>query len=215
MRRVLITIAVLAVLGAAGAATMVWLGMFNVAANEPHWPITHWVLEAARVRSIKASAAGIVAPASLGDERRAVSGTSHFAAHCATCHAAPGVPADEFAEGMYPTPPVLTDAARIYTPGELFWILRHGIKMSGMPAWPDHSDDDLWDIIAFLERLPTMSEQDYGMLIMASMHAGGHHMHGGMQMDMGGGHSVAGQTSSAPDRPGQGPAPTEAAEGKK
>jgi hypothetical protein len=116
---------------------------------------------------------------------------------------------------MYPTPPVLTDAARIYTPGELFWILRHGIKMSGMPAWPDHSDDDLWDIIAFLERLPTMSEKDYGMLIMASMHSGGHHMHGGMQMNMGAGHAMGDPSSSAADRPGQGTAPSEAAESKK
>ncbi len=178
MRRILGTIIVLGALGLAGAAAAIWLGTFNVAATEPHWPLTHWVLETARIRSIKAHATGIVAPADLSDEKRAVTGTSHFAAHCATCHAAPGVPADDLANAMYPKPPVLTEAARTYTPGELFWILRNGIKMSGMPAWPDHSDDDLWDIIAFLERLPTMSEQDYGNLIMASMHAGGHHMHG-------------------------------------
>lgn len=88
------------------------------------------------------------------------------------------------AEGMYPSPPVLTDVAHRYSPAELFWILKHGIKMSGMPSWGDHSDEDLWNTVAFMEKLPTMSEEDYGKLVMASMAAGGHHMHGGH--DMGG-----------------------------
>jgi mono/diheme cytochrome c family protein len=94
------------------------------------------------------------------------------------CHSAPGVETSELAKGMYPAPPVLTHTSKQWSPGELFWIIRNGIKMSGMPAWPDHSDDDIWSIVAFLQKLPGMSEQDYGNLIKESMAAGGH-AHGG------------------------------------
>jgi len=172
-------------LGVAAATALVYSGAYNVAATDRHSGQTHSVFEMARVRSIKAHAAGIAPPADLASEARVVAGTSHFAEHCAMCHTAPGVEAQDLADGMYPKPPVLTDAGTRYSPGELFWIVRNGIKMSGMPAWgADHSDDDLWNTVAFMQRLPTMSEQDYGKLIMASMAAGGHHMHGSMPMPM-------------------------------
>jgi mono/diheme cytochrome c family protein len=178
MRTVLVTVAALAGAAVLGGAAFIYSGAYDVAATAPHWPLTHRILEAARVRSIKAHAAGIVPPGDLGDRARVVAGTSHFAEHCAMCHAAPGVEAQDLAEGLYPKPPVLTDVARRYTPGELFWILKNGIKASGMPSWGDHGDEDLWNTVAFMERLPGMSEQDYGKLVMAAMAAGGHHMHG-------------------------------------
>jgi mono/diheme cytochrome c family protein len=74
---------------------------------------------------------------------------------------------------MYPQPPVLTDSAKEWSAGELFWIIRNGIKMSGMPAWPGRSDDDLWNIVAFLQKLPGMSEQDYGTLVKEAIANGG------------------------------------------
>lgn len=88
------------------------------------------------------------------------------------------------AEGMYPKPPVLNDVAQRYTPGELFWILKHGIKMSGMPSWADHGDDDLWNIVAFLEKLPGMNSSTYQALVARAEAAGGHHMHHDMDMPM-------------------------------
>lgn len=192
MRKIIGTAFVLVFLAAASGAAFIYSGAFNVAATEQHSSVVHALFETARVRSIQTHAAGIVAPADLGSETRIVNGTSHFAAHCAVCHTAPGVEADDMAGGMYPKPPVLTDVARRYTPGELFWILKNGIKMSGMPSWADHGDDELWNTVAFMQRLPGMNEQDYGKLVMASMAAGGHHMHGGPGsgsmggMDMGG-----------------------------
>jgi Cytochrome C oxidase, cbb3-type, subunit III len=87
---------------------------------------------------------------------------------------------------MYPKPPTLTEAAKKWTPSELFWIVKHGIKMSGMPSWADHSDDDLWNAVAFLEKLPGMSEADYEKLVEESKAAGGHTMHGNMPMRMDG-----------------------------
>jgi mono/diheme cytochrome c family protein len=171
------TIAVLVVqiLAAIGIA---FAGMFNVAATDQHWSLTHAIMEAARVRSIRVHAAAIKPPGELGDHKRVVAGTSHFAEHCSSCHSAPGVERGEMAKGMYPSPPILTSAAIQWAPGELFWIIRNGIKMSGMPAWPDHSDEDIWDIIAFLNKLANMSEQDYGNLVKESMEAGGHKAHG-------------------------------------
>src|SRR5262249_31819933 len=152
-----------------------------VAANDPHWSFTHRVLEIARVRSIKAQAGSLKAPGDLGEQAQVVSGTSHFAEHCSSCHTAPGVEASELAKGMYPRPPILTKAAKQWSDAELFWIIRNGIKMSGMPAWPDHSNDDIWSIVAFLKKLPAMSEQDYGNLVKEAMAAAGHKTHGSSQ----------------------------------
>ena len=185
VRRVLGVALGLVLLALVCGAALVWSGVVSVAASDPHLPVTQWVMETARIRSIKMHAAGIVPPGNLDDPARVVGGTAHFAEHCAGCHAAPGVEADDMAEGMYPKPPALTEAARQWTPGELFWILRNGIKMSGMPSWADHGDEALWDLVAFLEKLPVMREQDYGQLVMASTKTGGHHAHG-PGSDMGG-----------------------------
>jgi mono/diheme cytochrome c family protein len=85
--------------------------------------------------------------------------------HCAVCHGAPGVPKGDIAEGMYPQPPDLAVAAKQYSDAELFWILKHGIKMTGMPAWADHSDAELWATVAFVKKLPGMSEAAYAKFV--------------------------------------------------
>jgi mono/diheme cytochrome c family protein len=165
MRTILATILAVVLVQVLGTAAGVYSGVFNVAATDPHWSLTQMVIDVARVRSIKARAPRIAPPVNLADQQRVVAGASHFAEHCASCHSAPGVLSGELAKGMYPQPPVLTDSAKEWSPGELFWIIRNGIKMSGMPSWPGLSDDDLWNIVAFLQKLPSMSEQDYGNLV--------------------------------------------------
>ena len=184
MNRIIVgaLIAVTAI-GAVGV-TVVYSGAYNVAASEPHSGPVFWLLETARVRSIKAHAKGILPPGDLTRQERIDAGASHYTEHCAACHSAPGVQADDMAEGMYPKPPSLTDATKRYTPGELFWILKNGIKMTGMPSWGDHSDEDLWNAVAFLEKLPGMSPGEYQKLKSAAEAAGGHQVHGGMEMPM-------------------------------
>jgi mono/diheme cytochrome c family protein len=174
-RTILGTLTVSFVLLLIAAAVFVFSGFYDVSATAPHWRITQWVMETARVRSIEAHAAGIQVPPKLDDPTKVMIGVEHYAAHCAVCHGAPGVPKGDIAHGLYPQPPNLAEAAKRYSPGELFWILKHGIKMSGMPAWSDHSDDELWATVSFLEKLPGMSEQDYASLVMASLAHGGHH----------------------------------------
>jgi mono/diheme cytochrome c family protein len=176
MRSLVVSVVLVIAFAVLSGLAFIYSGVFDVAAaSEPHWLVTRWVLETARLRSIQTHAAHITAPPGLDAQAQVLTGTAHFAAHCALCHGAPGVPKADLAKGLNPPPPDLADAAHRYSPGELFWILRHGIRMTGMPAWPDHSDEELWAIVAFLHKLPAMSEQDYAKLIMASMAPGGHH----------------------------------------
>ena len=106
--------------------------------------------------------------------RRVLVGIEHYAAHCAVCHGAPGVPKGDIGRGLYPPPPDLAKAVQPYSSAELFWIVKHGIKMTGMPSWSDHSDEEIWATVGFLEKLPAMSEQEYARLLIASMTHGGH-----------------------------------------
>jgi mono/diheme cytochrome c family protein len=174
MRSLLVSLAVLITLFIVGGLAFIYSGMFDVAASKPHWPITSWVFDTVRTRSIKAHASGIEAPPELHDPAKVLVGIEHYAAHCAVCHGAPGVPKGDIGRGLYPPPPDLAKAVRPYSPAELFWIVKHGIKMTGMPSWSDHSDEEIWATVGFLEKLPAMSEQEYARLLMASMAHGGH-----------------------------------------
>jgi cytochrome c553 len=180
MHKIFVTLIVAGFTVTAGAFAIIESGVYNVAATDHHWPLTHWLIETARMRSIERHASGIIPPPGLDDPARLVFGTEHFAAHCAVCHGAPGVPPGDIARGLYPPPPNLAAAASRYTPGELFWIVRHGIKSTGMPAWNDHSEDELWATVAFLEKLPTLDEPAYARLVMQTIAEGGHHHHSGL-----------------------------------
>ena len=179
MRTIIAAILVTGLVVVLGGLASLYSGIYDVSATAPHWAVTRWVLETARTRSIKAHATVIEAPPGLDDPAKIPMGVEHFAAHCAVCHGAPGVPKGDIAAGLYPPPPDLAVTAKLYSGGELFWIIKHGIKMTGMPAWADHSDEEVWAIVAFIEKLPGMTQEEYGKLIMASMAHGGHHHPGG------------------------------------
>jgi cytochrome c553 len=178
MRSVITTLAAVVVLIVLAGIAFVYSGAYYVGADRPHLSVTSWLLNEARNRSIRSHAAGITVPPGLDDRAKILVGVTHFAEHCVVCHGAPGVERGDITEGLYPRPPNLADAARFYTPGELFWIIKHGIRMSGMPFWGDHSDDELWATVAFLGKLPGMTEQEYGKLVAASR-AQGRHRHEG------------------------------------
>jgi mono/diheme cytochrome c family protein len=176
MRTVIASLLIAALLAVLGAGAVIYAGVYDIGATAPHWRVTTWLLETVRTRSIKAQASGIPLPPGLDDPAKVLIGVEHYAAHCAVCHGAPGVPKGDIGRGLSPPPPDLAKTAPLYNPAELFWIVKHGIKMTGMPAWSDHSDEELWATVAFVKKLPGMSEQDYASLVMASMaHGGGHH----------------------------------------
>jgi len=176
MRSFLVSVAIVTTLIVVGGLVFIYSGFFDVAASEPDSSITRWILDTTRTRSIKAHAADIQVPPGLDDPAQLLIGTEHFAAHCAVCHGAPGVSKGEVAEGLNPQPPNLTHSSEHYNPSELFWIIKHGIKMTGMPAWGDHSDNELWATVAFIEKLPGMSDQEYAKLVaQVASHGGQHH----------------------------------------
>ena len=168
MKTVVLTTVALALVAMAGGAAVVYAGLFNVAADDPHSPLVNDVLYTVRRRSIAAHAVGIAVPPEHDDTAALAMATGHFAEHCALCHGAPGIAANEIAAGMYPKPPSLIEVSRRYTPAELFWIIRHGIKMSAMPAMGDDGDAMLWATVALLERLPTMTPAAFKALQAAA-----------------------------------------------
>jgi len=177
---------VLATLAASGlaiglaAAGVIYSGAYNVAATAEHWPITRWVLAEAVHQSVERRAADIRAPESGGQSQLLV-GAANFDAMCSGCHEPPGANPSVAAQGMYPRPPSLAEAGEHMSASEIYWILKHGIKASGMPAWGGtHSDDDLWAMTAFVKQLPDMSKTDYDQMVASAgasgigHHAGGH-----------------------------------------
>ena len=178
-RTVLVTVVIAYGLLVLAAAGFIYSGLYDIGADTPHWGLTFKVFETARVRSIKAHASGITQPGGLDNEAKILTGVEHFADHCAVCHGAPGVPKGDIANGLYPPPPDLVLSANRYTATELFWIVKHGIKMTGMPSWADHGDDELWATVAFLKKLPGMTPEEYGKLVMQVMSHGGQHRPGG------------------------------------
>jgi mono/diheme cytochrome c family protein len=136
-------------------------GIYNVGASSPHTKFTEWITHETMIHSVRARAGAIDPPASFSaaQVRR---GFCAYETHCVACHGASAVPREPWVSGMEPSPPYLLDATRHWTPRELFWITRNGIKMTGMPAWRDSMPDDrLWDVVGFLEAMPKMDSQTY------------------------------------------------------
>lgn len=149
----------------AAAAIAIYLGLYNVAADVPHTQPVYWLLETARERSIEARAKGITVPGDLADPNRIASGAGQYAEMCADCHLAPGMKRTEIARGLYPRAPELRRGTDL-TPAEQFWVVKHGLKMTGMPAWGvTHSDELLWDVVAFLQKLPDLTPEEYQSLV--------------------------------------------------
>ena len=166
-----VTVIVLIIIG---GAVLVGSGIYNVAADVPHYKVTFWVLDEARERSIASHSKGIVPP-SLKGQTFANAGFPHYHETCRLCHGAPGAPRLEFAEGLYPEPPSLItdDVQRGLGDAELFWIVKNGLKMTGMPSFgKTHPTEQLWGIIAFLRRLPNLAPGEYEAMVEAEMGSG-------------------------------------------
>jgi mono/diheme cytochrome c family protein len=150
-------------LGILAGAALIWSGLYNVAADEPHWKATFWLMNEARDRSVDTQSRGIIPPALQG-EKFVDRGFRHFHTMCRLCHGAPGEGPLDFTMGLYPRPPLFPskDVQQDLTDAQLYWIIKHGFKMTGMPSFGvSYSEEDLWAIVAFIRRLPTLSPQEY------------------------------------------------------
>ena len=174
-KHVLATFAVLVVGAAAAFALFVWSGAYNFAADEPHTAAVSSLLETMRERSIETRAGGLQSP-DLSETARIVQGAGNYNAMCVGCHLAPGMAESELSKGLYPAPPNLSKEK--VEPSQAFWVIKHGIKASGMPAWgKSMSDEYVWNMAAFLQELPKLDADRYKEMVA---HSGGHHHdHGG------------------------------------
>jgi mono/diheme cytochrome c family protein len=184
MKAIAWTVASLAVVS---TVTIGWAysGQYNVAADAPHWDVTTQALATIRERSIAAQAADLTVP-NLADPALIALGAEHYAGMCTGCHLAPGVGDNEMRQGLYPQPPNLSQP-RDRSPAQSFWIIKHGLKMTGMPAWGvTHDDEAIWGLVAFLRQLPTMDAAAYAALTQDDgaadhdhdAHEQGEHEHG-------------------------------------
>jgi mono/diheme cytochrome c family protein len=148
-------------------------GAYNVAATEDHRSAVRWVLDTTMQNSVAGRASDIDVP-SLSEEMIAA-GARRYQSMCQHCHGGVGVEEGEWAQGMLPQPPHLPEVASQWKPNEVFWLAKHGVRMSGMPAFgPTHSDDELWEITAFVMRLPGMTPEQYAGFNTGSSTGHGH-----------------------------------------
>ena len=153
-----------------GAVAFIYSGTYPMGADAPHTTIVYQALETLRERSINRAAAGVIVPDDLNTSSRLLAGGSDYNEMCADCHLRPGRDANDLTLGLYPAPPRLTADIRGKRDLTLeyqrrFWIIKHGIKASGMPAWgPTHSDERIWNMVAFIERLPSLTAEHYQIL---------------------------------------------------
>lgn len=146
-----------------------WSGLYSVAASRGHWAVTEWLLTFAMRNSVKTHALGIEVPP-LDNADLVTLGAAHFHSGCAYCHGAPGVPISPIARAMLPPPPDLASNMRPWRDRELFWIIKHGIKYTGMPAWSvQQRDDEVWALAAFLRRLPSLDAVQYRELALGGL----------------------------------------------
>ncbi len=156
-----------------GGGAFIWSGLYNVGADDTHTKPVHALLQTLRERSIQVRAERLQPP-DLADDERIRQGAGNYDAMCVGCHLSPGMAATELSEGLYPAPPNLSTIPVVAA--EAFWVIKHGIKASGMPAWGKSMHDDyIWNMVAFMQTLPRLDAAQYRTLVASS----DGHSHGG------------------------------------
>ena len=178
-RHSIITVAVLALAALLMVVGYVWSGSYDIGADSAHTRPVYSMLETLRERSIATRAGRLQPPANLNDMALIRQGAGNYDAMCTGCHLGPGIEPTELSRGLYPAPPNLSTAGE-FVPSHHFWVIKHGIKSSGMPAWGRSMGDEyIWGIVAFLQQLPKLDAGRYRALVASS----GGHSHGGGESD--------------------------------
>jgi hypothetical protein len=188
-------------LATATGAGFLYVGLTDVSADTPHSQYVSRLIEWARESAVERQSREIAPPSDLSDAGRIRRGAGNYHAMCEGCHLAPGIGDSEIRKGLYPQPlnlslapvgavkPDRADARR-------FWVIKHGLKASGMPAWANAGmqDEAVWDLTAFLKVVPAMSPEQY----MQQVETSGGHSHAGMERQ-GAGHEDAPETRQQHD----------------
>jgi mono/diheme cytochrome c family protein len=139
----------------------VYAGIYNVSTLSPDPAIIKWIFSTTSDNSAKHYSKGIVVP-SLTGPSIIDKGFRDYHEICTMCHGAPGVEKSDIGKGLYPKPPNLTDSAKMLEANRLFWVIRNGIKSTGMPGFgKTKSDREIWNIVGFIEKMKNMTPQEY------------------------------------------------------
>lgn len=158
MKKIIGTVVAVAAVLVAVILVVAYGGTIDVGADTDDSQSVRWFLTTTRESSIEARASSVEPPELT--PAMAETGLRRYHEMCVRCHGAPGVPPDEFARGLNPEAPELWTEP--HDAGEAFWVVKHGLRMTGMPAFgATHSDDTLWPIVAFLEELPDLDAAEY------------------------------------------------------
>ena len=174
-------LAVAAGVAAVTGVGFLYSGLYPMGADDHHNDLTYWALETLRERSVDRASSGIEVPADLDRSERLLAGGADYNDMCAGCHLKPGKDESDFTLGLNPAPPNLTQPHQGEEDLESraqhrFWVIKHGIKASGMPAWgPNHDDERIWSMVAFLRRLPELSPEQYQVLTARGSAEAPHH----------------------------------------
>ncbi|MBB3140297.1 c-type cytochrome [Halomonas organivorans] len=147
-----------------GTLFFIFGGFYNVSAQDDHHPIVGWSLHQTMESSVRARSKDIEAP-NLEDMDMIRQGANAYESLCAACHLKPGMNNTVLRQGLNPTPPDFTEMIDS-SPEEQFWVVKNGIKMTGMPSWGmTHEDKELWELVAFIQKIPSLSNQEYSNLV--------------------------------------------------
>ena len=160
-----------------GVASYLAVKNLSFAADQPHSEIVYKGIEFLREYSIRSQSEDIQIPKNLDVTERIRRSSGNYDAMCASCHLKPGVHNSELSVGLYPAPPNLSKERQHADPARDFWIIKHGVMASGMPSWGKVglTDEETWDLVAFVRVLPQMNRQDYSNALEIGM--GHHHSH--------------------------------------
>lgn len=140
-------------------------GIIPIKASSGHWQITTWFLQFSKQRSVSTHAAALQAPP-LSESWLVLKGAGHYETGCRACHGSPELHHPAIARHMLPPPPYIPETINRWSREELFYIIKHGLKFTGMPAWPAlQRDDEVWAVVAFLEALPKLDAVEYHRLV--------------------------------------------------
>ena len=156
-----IAVGVLALTGAIGA--VVFVKNTGLSARATPGPIETAVARRLRALAVPRDYASLANPL-VRNEESVRNGMAHYADHCATCHANDGSGNTEMGKGLFPPAPDMRQSAtQDLSDGALFYIIEHGVRFTGMPAWGDGTverKEDSWHLVNFIRHLPKLTARE-------------------------------------------------------
>ena len=163
VRLVRAIVVALAALGLIALAILVWLFANGASARPTPGRTETTVARRLRTLAIPRETRARTNPVPLTNELIA-GARAHFADHCASCHANDGSGRTTIGQGLYPRAPDMRTAdTQSLSDGELFFIIEHGVRLTGMPAWGDDSPESAtagWQLVHFIRHLPKLTPEE-------------------------------------------------------